>query len=68
MKLTNKTQRLIKVGTVVVLPNATVEVNEPIEQYPVLIELARNGEILVEDTKTTKGTKNSTKKDAETGK
>lgn len=51
MKITNNAQRLIKVGTVVILPNDTVEIDSAIEQYPALIDLAECGDILVVDEK-----------------
>lgn len=59
MKITNKAQRLIKVGTVVILPNDTVEVDSTLEQYPVLADLAECGDILIVDEK---ATNKSTKK------
>ena len=59
MEITNKSQRLIKVGTVVILPNDTVEVDSALEQYPALVELAECGDILIVDEK---GTKESRKK------
>ena len=52
MKITNKSQRLIKVGTVVLLPNDTLEVDNDLEQYPALAELAECGDILIFDEKT----------------
>ena len=54
MKITNKSQRLIKVGTVVILPNDTVEVDSTLEQYPALADLAECGDILIVDGKSTK--------------
>lgn len=54
MKITNKSQRLIKVGTVVILPNDTVEIESALEQYPALVELAECGDILIVDEKATK--------------
>ena len=54
MKITNKAQRLIKVGTVVILPNNTVEVDSTLEQYPALADLAECGDILIVDEKDTK--------------
>ena len=54
MKITNKSQRLIKVGTVVILPNDTVEVDSALEQYPTLANLAECGDILIVDEKDTK--------------
>ena len=66
MKITNKSQRLIKVGTVVILPNDTVEVDSTLEQYPALADLAKKGDILVETEKSTKKVANkSTEKDEE---
>ena len=59
MKITNKSQRLIKVGTVVILPNDTVEVDSTLEQYPALVELAECGDVLIVAEK---ATKNYTKK------
>lgn len=68
MKITNHTQRLIKVGTVIVLPNSTVEVDAKLEQYPALADLAEKGDILVETEKNTKKVANkATKKDEEEG-
>ena len=52
MKITNKSQRLIKVGTVVILPGNTVEVDSTLEQYPALADLAECGDILIVDEKT----------------
>ena len=54
MKITNKAQKLIKVGTVVILPNDTVEVDGTLEQYPALADLAECGDILIVDEKATK--------------
>ena len=51
MKITNNAQRLIKVGTVIILPNDTVEVDSALEQYPALVELAECGDILIVDEK-----------------
>ena len=69
MKITNQTQRLIKVGTVIMLPNDTVEVDAKLEQYPALAELAECGDILIADGKATnKSTKKATEKDEEEGK
>lgn len=66
MKITNKSQRLIKVGTVVILPNDTVEIESALEQYPALIDLAECGDILIVDEKDTKKyTKKSTAKEDE---
>ena len=59
MKITNNAQRLIKVGTVIILPNDTVEVDSVLEQYPALVELAECGDVLIVDEK---ATKNYTKK------
>ena len=53
MKITNKSQRLIKVGTVVLLPNDTVEVDGTMEQYPALADLAECGDILIVNEKIT---------------
>lgn len=53
MKITNKAQRLIKVGTVVILPNDTVEVDAKLEQYPALVDLAECGDVLIVDEKDT---------------
>ena len=53
MKITNKSQRLIKVGTVVILPNDTVEVGSTLAQYPALSDLAECGDILIVNEKTT---------------
>lgn len=53
MKITNKAQRLIKVGTVVILPNDTVEIDSTLEQYPALADLAECGDILIVNEKTT---------------
>ena len=70
MKITNQTQRLIKVGTVCVLPNSTVEVDATLEQYPALADLAKKGDISVKGAKantkeTSNGSKKSDKKDEE---
>lgn len=70
MKITNQTQRLIKVGPVIVLPNDTVEVDATLEQYPALADLAKKGDISVKGAKattkeTSKGSKKSDKKDEE---
>ena len=66
MKITNQTQRLIKVGTVIILPNDTVEVDAKLEQYPALADLAKKGDILVETENDTKKVDNkSTKNDEE---
>ena len=54
MKITNKSQRLIKVGTVVILPNDTVEVGSTLAQYPALSDLAECGDVLIVNEKTTK--------------
>ena len=54
MKITNKSQRLIKVGAVVLLPNDTVEVDGTMEQYPALVGFAECGDILIVDGKDTK--------------
>ena len=54
MKITNKAKRLIKVGTVVILPENTVEVDSTLEQYPALVDLAECGDILIVDEKDTK--------------
>ena len=54
MKITNNAQRLIKVGTVIILPNDTVEVDSALEQYPALVELAECGDVLIVDEKATK--------------
>ena len=59
MEITNKAQRLIKVGTVVILPNDTVEVDGTLEQYPALADIAECGDVLIVDEK---ATKNYTKK------
>ena len=53
MKITNKSQRLIKVGTVVILPNDTVEVDSTLAQYPALSDLAECGDILIVNEKAT---------------
>ena len=53
MKITNKSQRLIKVGTAVILPNDTVEVDSTLEQYPALADLAECGDGLIVDEKAT---------------
>lgn len=72
MKITNQTQRLIKVGPVIVLPNDTVEVDATLEQYPALADLAKKGDITVEEKATKKATKKATvkaeEKDTEEGK
>ena len=69
MKITNQTQRLIKVGTVIILPNDTAEVDAKLEQYPALADLAKKGDILVETEKSTKKVTNkATEKDEEEGK
>lgn len=66
MKITNKSQRLIKVGTVVILPNDTVEVDITLEQYPALIEFAECGDILIVDEKApNKSTKKESLKEDE---
>ena len=66
MKITNKAQRLIKVGTVVILPNDTAEVDSTLEQYPALIDLAECGDVLIVDEKTeNKYTKKATAKEDE---
>ena len=66
MKITNKSQRLIKVGTVVILPNNTVESDIALEQYPALANLAECGDILIADEKATKGnTKKASAKEDE---
>lgn len=66
MKITNKSQRLIKVGTVVILPNDTVEIESALEQYPALIDLAECGDILIVDEKSPKKyAKESTAKEDE---
>ena len=54
MKITNKSQRLIKVGTVIILPNDTVEVDSTLEQYPALGDLAECGDVLIIDEKAPK--------------
>ena len=54
MKITNKSQRLIKVGAVVLLPNDTVEVDGTMDQYPALVGFAECGDILIVDGKSTK--------------
>ena len=61
MKITNKSQRLIKVGTVVLLPNDTLEVDGTLDQYPALAGFAECGDILIADEK---ATKTSTKKES----
>ena len=53
MKITNKSQRLIKVGAVVLLPNDTVEVDGTMEQYPALVGFAECGDILIVNEKIT---------------
>lgn len=66
MKITNKSQRLIKVGTVVILPNDTVEIESALEQYPALVELAECGDILIVDEKApNKSTKKASAKEDE---
>ena len=66
MKITNKSQRLIKVGTVVILPNDTVEIESALEQYPALIDLAECGDVLIADEKdTNKYTKKASVKEDE---
>ena len=66
MKITNKSQRLIKVGTVVILPGNTVEVDSTLEQYPALIDLAECGDVLIVDEKdTNKYTKKASVKEDE---
>ena len=66
MKITNKAQKLIKVGTVVILPNDTVEVDGTLEQYPALADLAECGDILIIDDKATnKNTKKASVKEDE---
>ena len=66
MKITNKSQRLIKVGTVAILPNNTVEVDSTLEQYPALADLAECGDVLIVDEKDTKkSTKKATVKEDE---
>lgn len=66
MKITNKSQRLIKVGAVVIVPNDTVEVDSTLEQYPALVELAECGDILIVDKKAPKKyTEKSTAKEDE---
>ena len=66
MKITNKAQRLIKVGTVIILPNDTVEVDSSLVQYPALVELAECGDILIVDEKEPKKyAKKSTAKEDE---
>ena len=66
MKITNKAQRLIKVGTVIILPNDTVEVNSALEQYPALVELAECGDVLIVDEKApNKSTKKASAKEDE---
>ena len=66
MKITNQTQRLIKVGTVIILPNDTAEVDSTLEQYPALAEIAECGDILIADEKSTnKYTKKATAKEDE---
>lgn len=54
MKITNKAQRLIKVGTVAILPGNTVEVDGTMEQYPALADLAECDDVLIVDEKATK--------------
>ena len=66
MKITNNSQRLIKVGTVVILPNDTVEVDSTLDQYPALADLAECGDVLIIDEKTTnKSTKKASVKEDE---
>ena len=66
MKITNKSQRLIKVGTVVILPNDTVEIESALEQYPALIDLAECGDVLIVDGKApNKSTKKANAKEDE---
>ena len=66
MKITNKSQRLIKVGTAAILPNDTVETDSTLEQYPVLVDLAECGDILIVDGKSTnKYTKKASAKEDE---
>ena len=66
MKITNKAQRLIKVGTVIILPNDTVEVDSALEQYPALVDLAECGDVLIVDEKdTNKSTKKASVKEDE---
>lgn len=66
MKITNKSQRLIKVGTVCIVPNDTVEVDSTLEQYPALVELAECGDILIVDEKApNKSTKKASVKEDE---
>ena len=66
MKITNKSQRLIKVGTVVILPNNTVEIESALEQYPALIDLAERGDVLIVDEKAqNKSTKKANVKEVE---
>lgn len=66
MEITNKAQRLIKVGTVVILPGNTVEVDSTLEQYPALVELAECGDILIVDEKApNKSTKKASVKEVE---
>ena len=66
MKITNQTQRLIKVGTVIILPNDTAEVDSTLEQYPALADLAECGDVLVVDEKAPKKyTKKATAKEDE---
>ena len=66
MKITNKAQRLIKVSTVCIVPNDTVEVDTALAQYPALVELAECGDILIVDEKAPKKyTKKSTAKEDE---
>ena len=66
MKITNQTQRLIKVGTVIILPNDTAEVDGTLDQYPALVGFAERGDILIVDEKTNnKSTKKATVKEDE---
>ena len=66
MKITNKSQRLIKVGAAVILPNDTVEVDSTLEQYPALADLAECGDVLIADEKdTNKYTKKASVKEDE---
>lgn len=66
MKITNKAQRLIKVGTVCIVPNDTVEVDTALAQYPALVELAKCGDILIVDEKApNKSTKKASVKEVE---
>lgn len=65
MKITNQTQRLIKVGTVIILPNDTAEVDSTLDQYPALVDLAKKGDILVGTEKATKKVDNKNTKKGE---